>query len=200
MRMRWLLWGVALVGGLVIAAFAWHYTSYARMHGQHHMGGAHHGAGAAMHDEVNMPGLHGTDTTAGEVADMAALFQRHQSLRRSVENLPNGVRTVTETDDDSVRTPLVNHVVQMLARVQTKRDPEVRIQSPTLSALFEHADAIETTMAMTPTGIAVTQTSTDDAVVALLQTHAAEVSDMTARGMRAVHERLGNDHNHQHAQ
>ncbi|UFS56969.1 hypothetical protein LN050_03780 [Comamonadaceae bacterium M7527] len=198
--MRRLLWVVVVVGAFVAAAFAWSQMKYQHMHGQHHMGGEGHAGGAAMHDEVNMPGLHGKDTTAGEVADMAAMFQRHQSLRRTVEHLPNGIRTVTETDDDSLRTPLVNHVVQMLARLQTKRDPEVRIQSPTLTALFEYADAIETTIAMTPTGIAVTQTSADDAVVKLLQTHAAEVSDMAARGMRAVHERLGNDHSHQHGQ
>lgn len=198
--MRRLSWVVVVVGAFVATAFAWSQTKYQHMHGQHHMGGEGHAGGAGMHDEVNMPGLHGIDTTAGEVADMAAMFQRHQSLRRTVEHLPNGIRTVTETDDDSLRTPLVNHVVQMLARLQTKRDPEVRIQSPTLTALFEYADAIETTITMTPTGIAVTQTSADDAVVKLLQTHAAEVSDMAARGMRAVHERLGNGHSHQHGQ
>lgn len=76
-----------------------------------------------MHDEVSMPGLQGKDTTAGEVADMAAMFQRHQALRRTVENVPNGIRTVTETDDENLRTALVSHVVQMLARVQTKRHP-----------------------------------------------------------------------------
>ncbi len=196
--MRRLSWVVAIVGCCVAAAFAWSQTKYEHMHGQHHMGGGRHAAGATMHDEVNMPGLQGKDTTAGEVADMAAMFQRHQALRRTVENVPNGIRTVTETDDENLRTALVSHVVQMLARVQTKRDPEVRIQSPTLTPLFDHADAIQTTITMTATGVAVTQTSTDDAVVALLQTHAAEVSDMAARGMRAVHERLGNGHSHQH--
>ena len=36
----------------------------------------------------------------------------------------------------------------------------------------------------------VVQTSTDPEVVAALQIHAAEVSDMSARGMQAVHEMM----------
>ena len=47
---------------------------------------------------------------------------------------------------------------------------------------------------MSATGVVVIQTSTDANVVALLQAHAAEVSDMSARGMQAVHERMQADH------
>jgi hypothetical protein len=39
-------------------------------------------------------------------------------------------------------------------------------------------------------GVEVIQTSANSEVVALLQQHAAEVSDMAARGMQAVHERM----------
>ena len=38
--------------------------------------------------------------------------------------------------------------------------------------------------------IAVTQTSLNPDVVKLLQTHAAEVSDMSKRGMEAINERM----------
>ena len=38
--------------------------------------------------------------------------------------------------------------------------------------------------------IAVTQTSLNPDVVKLLQTHAAEVSDMSKRGMEAIHKRM----------
>jgi len=38
------------------------------------------------------------------------------------------------------------------------------------------------------------QTSGNPEVVALLQKHAAEVSDMAERGMEAVHERMMNGH------
>ena len=179
-----------------IAAESMHETMHQRMH-QAHMSGKGDPHTTGQHDEVNMPGLNGRDTTAKEVGDLKALFINHKALRRSVEHLPNGVRTLTETDDDALRTQLMSHVAMMLARMQSKRDPEVRIQSPTLTALFKHADAIDTTMEMTATGVAVNQTSADPEVVALLQTHAAEVSDMSARGMQSVHERMRASHHSQ---
>ena len=78
----------------------------------------------------------------------------------------------------------------MVARLEAGRNPEVMIQSPTLDALFEVYDQIDTTTVATPTGVKVTQTSANPEVVALLQKHAGEVSDMSARGMQAVHERM----------
>ena len=39
-------------------------------------------------------------------------------------------------------------------------------------------------------GVKVIQTSANPKVVELLQTHAAEVSDMSERGPQAVHERM----------
>ena len=41
---------------------------------------------------------------------------------------------------------------------------------------------------MTEKGVAVVQTSTDPKVVRELQEHAAQVSDLAARGMAAAHE------------
>ena len=143
-----------------------------------------------MHDEVNMPGLHGKDTTDDEVNDLKALFINHKLLDRRIEPLPNGIRTITETDDETLRAALVNHVSMMLTRIEDGRNPHVMIQSPTLDKLFAVHDKINTEIEMTDRGIAVVQTSNDTAVVAALQTHAAEVSDMAARGMEAVHERM----------
>ena len=187
---------MAIVGGGVAAE--------KMMRGGHH--GMHQGAypdGSPMahhqhgqHDEVNMPGLNGKDTTPAEVDELRAMFVNHKAITRSVENLPNGIRTVTETDDEALRPKLVSHVVGMIGRVQAKRNPEVMIQSPTLNPIFDRGDVIKTQMEMTAKGIIVTQTSADAAVVKLLQTHAAEVSDLAARGMAAVHENMqGRHHN-----
>ena len=153
----------------------------------------HHAAtGTAEHDEATMPMLHGADTTPEEVGDLQALFVDHTLLQRSVENLPNGIRTVTETDDEALRAALVGHVVGMLARVEEQRDPQIPIQSPTLDPIFASGPGITTTIEMTDTGIDVIQTSDDPAIVAALQTHAAEVSDLAARGMQSVHEAMMN--------
>jgi len=74
--------------------------------------------------------------------------------------------------------------------VEEGLDPQVFIQSPTLDILFERRASIATEIEATETGIVVIQTSDDPEVVAALQRHAAEVSDMANRGMMAVHERM----------
>jgi hypothetical protein len=78
----------------------------------------------------------------------------------------------------------------MIQRVEDGRDPQVFIQSPTLGILFQRRETIATDIETTDNGVWVTQTSTDPEVVAALQTHADEVSDMAARGMQAVHEMM----------
>ena len=76
-----------------------------------------------------------------------------------------------------------------------KLTKEIIIQSPTLDALFEVYGEIDTELELTDTGVKVIQTSDNSDVVELLQTHAAEVSDMAKRGMQAVHERMsGSSH------
>ena len=158
---------------------------------------AHHGSSEEgqvnhSHDEVNMPGLQGKDTTENEVDDLKTIFKNHKQITRTVENISNGITTTTETTDDKLRDALVSHVVAMVARLEEKRDPKIIIQSPTLDKLFAESDAIQTNITMTELGIVVTQTSTNQIVVKALQTHAGEVSDMARRGMEAVHERMLN--------
>ena len=85
---------------------------------------------------------------------------------------------------------LVSHVTGMIGRVENLDDPKIFIQSPTLDIFFQRGDGISSDIKVTEAGIVVVQTSTDPEVVAALQIHAAEVSDMSARGMQAVHEMM----------
>jgi hypothetical protein len=151
---------------------------------------AHHGADGKGHDEVNMPGLQGKDTTEDEVSELAEMFRKFEKITRSVENLPNGIRTVTHSDDPALFDVVTSHVGGMLDRVGDGRNPEVIIQSPTLDIIFERGSAIVTDVEITEDGLIVTQTSADAEVVAALQTHAAEVTAMADRGMAAVHEMM----------
>ena len=59
-----------------------------------------------------------------------------------------------------------------------------------MDALFDVYEEIDTEIELTDMGIKVIQTSTNPKVIKLLQKHAAEVSDMSNRGMTAVHERM----------
>ena len=151
---------------------------------QHHKGGNH------IHDEVNMPGLQGKDTTKQEVSDLKEIFRSHKGISRDVTNISNGIITTTEAEDETLREAIISHVSMMVTRLQEGKNPQVMIQSPTLDALFEVYDEIETEIEQTEMGVKVIQTSANPDIVELLQTHAAEVSDMSKRGMQAVHERM----------
>ena len=162
------------------------------MKNHHYSMDKHHGdqSGIHQHDEVNMPGLQGEDITDQEVNDLKQLFQKHNEIKRLVENIPNGIITVTETDNEELRSSIVDHVTMMVTRLQEEKNPQVIIQSPTLHEIFEYYDEIETEIELTEKGISLIQTSENPGVVALLQQHAAEISDMVDRGMQAVHERM----------
>lgn len=178
---------VLLAGGTYVAGQS---MAYAQMAG--HGGGMHrHGAGGMMqHDMTNMPGLRGVDATPEESAELAVMFNNFELIDRRVENLPNGIRTVTYSADEDVMATLVSHVTGMINRVEEGRDPQIFIQSPTLDVFFEKGDAIETEIDITEEGIVVTQTSSDPELVEALQVHAGEVSAMADRGMEAVHEMM----------
>ena len=149
-----------------------------------------HGHGHGEHDEVNMPGLQGIDTTEAEVNDLKTIFKNHKEIKRTVTNLDNGIKTETYSDNEEIRAAIINHVTLMVTRIQENRNPKVLIQSPTLDKLFNNYDKIETSIELTDTGITVIQISEDPKVVNLLQTHASEINDMVEKGMRAIHERM----------
>ncbi|MEQ1759714.1 MAG: hypothetical protein ABL986_15465 [Vicinamibacterales bacterium] len=123
----------------------------------------------------------------GEIHD---LFMSHDRMTRTVANLPNGIRTVTESTDPRVAQLLIAHVVSMNARVEKGDDPGLPIESPALRAIFKNHESIRTTLETTATGIVVMQTSTDPATVALLQQHASEVSSFVDEGMAAMHKAM----------
>lgn len=178
---------VALAGGGVF--FSKGHTP--SMMSQHMHGGNHlHGANGTGHDEINMPGLRGENATPEESAELAVMFRNFKTITRDVTNLPNGIRTVTRSSNEEVMNQLVSHVFGMIDRVENKDDPKIIIQSRTLDIFFQRGDKIESEIELTDEGIVVTQTSQDTELVAALQEHAAEVTDMADRGMEAVHEKM----------
>jgi hypothetical protein len=174
-----------LLGACLCGVFLSCVPALSQMQGHHGQIHQHH-----KHDMLRMPGLHGRDTTAEEVADMARMFRNFSSLSRQVTLLSNGIRTETTSTEPILRDALLRHVIGMIDRVETGRDPEVRIQSPTLDIIFAKRAKLDTQIDITDTGIVVIQTSEDADLVTALHTHAAEVSDMVKRGMHAVHEAM----------
>jgi len=141
-----------------------------------------------------MMGMHGGSATAGEHSDIRELFFNHDRIKRTVTNLPNGIRTVTESDDPQLAEVIKKHVAEMGKRVDEGRDPGLPIETPALHAIFRHKDKIKSTYEVTEKGIIVVQTSTDATAVKVLQQHAAEVSGLAQRGMIAAHETMMSNH------
>jgi uncharacterized protein YajQ (UPF0234 family) len=129
--------------------------------------------------------MHSADPAFG--ADMQLVRQMlvsHDQIKRTVTNLPNGIRTVTESDDPQVAQAIVMHVSSMAQRLSEGR--EFNLFSETIPVLFENKDKIKTSVETTAKGSVVTQTSNDAKVVTALQAHAVEVSELARDGMVAM--------------
>jgi len=158
------------------------------MHGQ--MGPGTQGQmGPGMRGQMG-PGMMGGNATMGEHSDIHDLFSNHDKIKRTVTNLPDGIRTVTESDDPQVAATIKKHVAEMGKRVEEGRDPGLPIESPALHSIFRDKDKIKSAYEVTEKGIVVVQTSTDATAVKALQDHAAEVTDLAQRGMVAAHEAM----------
>jgi hypothetical protein len=180
---------ILIVGAVLFAGAVGAGGMYVAMSDGHDMMG-HHGRGMMQHDETNMPGLQGENASPGESADLAVMFNNFDTITREVENLPNGIRTVTRSSDPAVMDALVNHSVGMIDRVGQLDDPKIRIQSPTFDIFFLRGDEITSEVSVEDEGLVVIQTSDNPQMVEALQTHAAEVTAMADRGMQAVHEMM----------
>ncbi len=130
---------------------------------------------------------------AGAMAQMRGtheLFANHDRMTRTVTNLPDGIRTITESNDPQVAKLITDHVASSRKQVDTGNDPGLPIESPALRAIYAHYDKIVTTVEATEKGVLVVQTSTDPQVVAALQQHAAEVTEFINDGMAAMHKAM----------
>lgn len=130
------------------------------------------------------------DTVAAAVMPVVHdLMMNHQKLRRTVTNLPDGVRTLTESDDSAMVAQLQHHVATTGILMASSKDLDVPA-SPTLRQLLARGASVTRTVERTARGVVVTETSKDSITVGLLRAHAAEVTDLVNRGMQAMHEKM----------
>lgn len=144
-----------------------------------------HGMGHGMMGH-GMIGSGSNSATKAEMDIIHELIVNHDLIKRTVTNLPDGIRTVTESDDSRIAQFIKEHVASMGERVNTQRDPGLPIESEALRAIFRNKDKIKTTVETTEKGVIVIQTSSNQETVAVLQQHASEVSDLVRDGMLAL--------------
>ena len=113
-----------------------------------------------------------------------ALLSRHDEIHREVENLEDGVRTLTEADDPELAALIKRHVQRMKTRVE---DPApIHMRDPLFRALFQKYEQITMTVEETEKGVRVTERSDDPYVARLIQAHAAVVNLFVQNGHTEV--------------
>ena len=184
-RSRKIAFAVAASLGVAMAVAAVFAQPFGMGPGMMH--GMDHGAAAGGHGPMAGATAMLTKQDAGSSADMGLvhdLVMNHNKIKRTVTNLPDGIKTVTESDDPQVAQTIKAHVTSMSQRLKDGR--EFNIFSPTLPVLFENRDKIKSVVEATEKGSVVTRTSTDAKVVAALQGHAAEVTELAQEGPVAM--------------
>jgi hypothetical protein len=163
-------------------------TESTSSHMGRHMGGMM-GMGMGM-----MGGRGGDAKLAGEVDVVFQLLRDHDGIRRTVTNLPDGIRTITESDEPRIAQLIKDHVATQRSRVNAGDDPGLPIESPALRRIYRDKDKIRTKVEMTEKGVVIVQTSDDRKTVATLQEHAAEVTNLVEGGMAALHTAMMRNH------
>ena len=140
--------------------------------------------GAAMCGGPGMGGMGPGGGHGGDMMGIHALFAHRDQIKRTVTQIPGGVRTTTESDDPAVVAQLRDHVQAMYARL--KGGQPINARDPLFAAIFENADKIHVKTENTAKGITVTETSDDPKVVDLVRRHAEVVNKFIENGMHEM--------------
>lgn len=116
------------------------------------------------------------------------LLDNREKIRRTIERRPDGVETVTESDDPEVASGIQTHVAAMHARVEERRG--IHMRDPLFREVFRHADKISMEITDTDKGVRVVETSDDPYVASLIQAHA----DVVSRFIEHGHDEVRRDH------
>jgi hypothetical protein len=122
--------------------------------------------------------------TSGDMNAYMDLFDRHTEIRRSVQEIPGGVQTTTESDSPDLTALLQAHVSSMYAHLN--QGAEVTCMSPSLPTLFLNANAYKRQLTFSAKGVVVTETSSDPEITRLIREHAQEVTGFVQDGMPSM--------------
>ncbi|PAY17374.1 hypothetical protein CKO51_21575 [Rhodopirellula sp. SM50] len=106
--------------------------------------------------------------------DFFFLIEHKETIRRTVKNLPNGIETLTESNDEDVAARIQKHVESMYDRMENVNP--IRMRDPLFREIFANAKKIKMDVEHTEHGVLVRETSEDAYVAKLLQEHAKVVS------------------------
>ncbi|HHS93821.1 MAG TPA: hypothetical protein ENK63_00545 [Rhodobacterales bacterium] len=112
------------------------------------------------------------------------LLRRHDAIRREVENTPNGIRTVTESDDPELAGLIKGHVHEMHRRLAEGFG--LRHWDPPFAEIFAQKDKVRMEITETDKGVVIEEVSDDPNVVKLIQLHGVVVTNFVNSGGQAA--------------
>lgn len=145
-------------------------------------GGMRDDAAARRVRHLEMGG--GDEAFAADMELVHQLVTNNQAITRTVEHLPDGIRTLTQSSSPAVAGFLAAHVASMEQRLES--GDEFNLFSETIPILFENRDKISSEFRYLEMGVEVIQTSDDPVVVQALQDHSEEVTELVDEGMIAM--------------
>lgn len=122
--------------------------------------------------------------SAADMSGYMEMFSRHNEINRTVEEIPGGVRTTTESNSPDLTAQLHGHVSSMYSHLN--QGTEVMCMSQSLPTLFRNASGYRRQLTLTPTGVIAEETSDDPALTDVIRAHAREVSGFVRDGMPAM--------------
>jgi hypothetical protein len=109
------------------------------------------------------------------------MFNRHNEITRTVEEIPGGIRTTTQSNSLDLVAQLQAHVSSMYAHLD--QSAEVMCMSGSLPTLFRHANGYRRQLTFTPSGVIAEETADDPALTQTIRAHAQEVTGFVRDGM-----------------
>jgi hypothetical protein len=128
---------------------------------------------------VDHNGMMGVDPA--DMSRYTEMFNRHSEITRTVEEIPGGIRTTTQSNSPDLVGQLQAHVSSMYSHVD--QGAEVMCMSGSLPTLFRNASGYRRQLTLTPTGVIAEETSDDPNLTQVIRAHAQEVTGFVVNGM-----------------
>jgi hypothetical protein len=116
----------------------------------------------------------------------AELTRNNTKVRRTVHELPNGIESITESDDPHVAALITEHAFAMKGRVE--RGDGFRYWDPLFAAIFERPGMIRLDVTPTGKGVKVMETSDDAYCIKLIKAHSNGVDRFVEKGIDIISE------------
>lgn len=138
------------------------------------------GARLSSAPHLNPPPKTPGESFAADREVFHTFLQHRNEIRRVVEDLDNGVETVTESKNAELRAMIAEHVASMHTRVV--RGEGIHLRNPLFAEIFRNHEKIKMKVEPTAKGVKVTETSDDSNVAKLIQAHARVVTKLIENG------------------